>query len=179
VIPGLTLCRRATESVDASGKCTAGNPSGRRREAPANNKFSKARLGSLEALGGPATREALALLAASHLAQNADASDRNSAKFLVPACQRFVTLSDGDTLVSALHQGVCVGIIEGIGYVSGSLPPGLRSCLPEGVTQEQTVGVILSYIKRRPEWMHEDFRELAIEAMLRRGHATDATRTYR
>ena len=98
-------------------------------------------------------------------AQNVDASDRNSAKFLVPACQRFVALSDGDTLVSALHQGVCVGIIEGIGYVSGSLPPGLRSCLPEGVTQEQMVGVIVSYIKRRPERMHEDFRELAIEAM--------------
>ena len=108
---------------------------------------------------------ALALLAAFLLAQNVDASDRNSAKFLVPACQRFVALSDGDTLVSALHQGVCVGIIEGIGYVSGSLPPGLRSCLPEGVTQEQMVGAIVSYIKRRPERMHEDFRELAIEAM--------------
>jgi hypothetical protein len=44
------------------------------------------------------------------------------------------------------------------------LPPDTSSCRPQGVTIGQMVGVVVGYIERRPERMHEDFRGLAIEA---------------
>jgi Rap1a immunity proteins len=44
------------------------------------------------------------------------------------------------------------------------LPPDASSCRPQGVTTGQMVRVVVAYIERRPERMHEDFRRLAIEA---------------
>jgi hypothetical protein len=41
----------------------------------------------------------------------------------------------------------------------------LSSCRPQGVIHEQAVRVVVAYIERRPQRMHEDFRRLALEAM--------------
>jgi hypothetical protein len=112
------------------------------------------------------TRLVLALLAAALFSQDADAeSDKRSANYLVPECQKFIALSEGDTFISGLNQGRCVGIIHGISYLSEYLPPDVRSCPPKGATAAQTIRVVLAYIERRPQRMHEDFRELAIEAL--------------
>jgi hypothetical protein len=112
----------------------------------------------------------LGLLAAALLAQNADAqSDRTSANYLLPACHEWIALSEGRAgsvnPSAALNRGYCSGIVYGLTYVSELLPPHLRSCPPKGSTRGQTLRVVVAYIERRPERMHEDFGSLAIEAM--------------
>jgi hypothetical protein len=60
--------------------------------------------------------------------------------------------------------GVCFGTVTVIVFVARLLPEHLRSCKPEGVTNEQAVRVVIAYVEARPERMHEDMRSLAIEA---------------
>ena len=43
-------------------------------------------------------------------------------------------------------------------------PP--RLCVPNLVTREQTVRVVIAYIDARPARMHEDIRGLALEALI-------------
>jgi hypothetical protein len=108
-------------------------------------------------------RAAFLFLAAALLAQNADAQDIGSANYMVPACQRFLAPSKSD-LAEVFDEGICVGVIRSLMRASGYLTPHLRSCLPSGVTSGQMVRVVLAYIERRPQRMHEDFVFLAIEA---------------
>jgi len=106
----------------------------------------------------------LGLLAAAHLAQNADAQtkpDRWSANYLMPACRNWITFA-GDR--QGIDEALCAGIISGLAYTVKFLPPDSSSCTPQGVTTGEMVRVVVAYIERRPERMHEDFRRLAIEA---------------
>jgi hypothetical protein len=111
----------------------------------------------------------LGVLAATVLVGDADAQgayESTSANDVVPMCKKYLTPRVGeDTLRTAWGQGVCHGIISSQLYVGESLPPHLSSCPPNGVTIGQTVRVVLAYIERRPQRMHENFRALAIEAM--------------
>src|SRR4051794_16854802 len=50
-------------------------------------------------------------------------------------------------------------------YTAQLLPPEMRSCPPKRVTSEQVVRVVVAYIERRPQRMHENFKELALEAL--------------
>jgi Rap1a immunity proteins len=63
--------------------------------------------------------------------------------------------------------GLCYAMIVGVGYVTGDMPEHLRSCRPDKVTNEQLVRVVISYVEARPERMHEDIRQLALEAFHR------------
>jgi hypothetical protein len=110
----------------------------------------------------------LALLAAALLAQNADAQkhpDIRSANFMVPACQRFLASFPRSTPSETFDEGVCAGVMRGLYGVTELLLPQIKSCPPNGVTSEQMVRVVVSYIERRPERMHENFVSLAIEAV--------------
>jgi len=105
----------------------------------------------------------LGLLAAALLAQNADAQtqpDLLSANFHLPGCQDLIQ-QKGD----AYRRGLCAGILIGLNYFINELPPDRRSCPPDGVKLSQAARVVLAYIERRPQRMHEDFRTLAVEAM--------------
>jgi len=104
------------------------------------------------------------LLAAALLAQNADAQtkpDRWSANYLMPACRNWIAFA-GDR--QGIDEAMCAGIISGLVYTVKFLPPDSSSCTPEGVTIGEMVRVVVAYIERRPERMHEDFRKLAVEA---------------
>ena len=105
------------------------------------------------------------LLAAALLAENADAQtkpDRWSANYLMPACRDWIA---GDRQGrDYVDEAMCAGIISGLAYTAKFLPPDTSSCRPQDVTIGQMVGVVVGYIERRPERMHEDFRGLAIEA---------------
>jgi Rap1a immunity proteins len=37
--------------------------------------------------------------------------------------------------------------------------------MPDGVTREQAVRVVIAYIDAQPAWMHENFGVLALEAL--------------
>lgn len=72
---------------------------------------------------------------------------------------------DGKVSNSVLLEGQCVGIIRGLNYLAGLLRQEQRSCSPQGVTVEQLVRVVVVYIERRPQRMHEDFKELTLDAL--------------
>jgi hypothetical protein len=103
-----------------------------------------------------------ALLAAALGAQSADAQQPNltSANVFVPECQKFLANNATD-----FGPGLCSGIVYVLGYVGKALPPQFSSCIPDSTTNAQGVRVVLAYIERRPQRMHEDFRRLAIEAL--------------
>jgi hypothetical protein len=105
------------------------------------------------------------LLAAALLAENADAQtkpDRWSANYLMPACRDWIA---GDRQGrDYVDEAMCAGIISGLAYTARFLPADTSSCRPQGVAIGQMVRVVVAYIERRPEQMHEDFVSLAIEA---------------
>jgi hypothetical protein len=84
---------------------------------------------------------------------------------MVPKCQQLLVQPKQTTLASAFDLGICTGLLEGLVYMSGYMPPDQRPCYAKNVTAVQIVRVILAYIERRPQRMHEDFRELTIEAL--------------
>src|SRR5262245_18516067 len=110
----------------------------------------------------------LEFLAAALLPQSADAQryGHESANDMVPNCKKFLAPREGpDNRTPAWGQGVCRGIIPPLNEPSQFSPPHLRSCSPDGVTSGQAVRVVLAYIERRPQRMHENFKSLAIEAL--------------
>jgi hypothetical protein len=91
--------------------------------------------------------------------------ESTSANDMVPLCKKFLAPREGeDTLRPAWGQGACLGSITSLLFVAQYFPPHLKTCPPKGVTNGQSVRVALAYIERRPQRMHEDFRNLAIEA---------------
>ena len=114
----------------------------------------------------------LGLLAAALLTETVDAQENDvySANVIVPGCQRFLREATGSgnnptSSVEAFQSDVCTGTIGGLARAILFLPPDRRSCPPKGVTRGQIVRVVFASIERRPQRMHEDFRDLAIEAM--------------
>jgi Rap1a immunity proteins len=107
----------------------------------------------------------LGLLADALLATNADAQKNlQSANYMVPACQNFLANRNTTNLVDLVDQGICIGTLNGLSYLARYLPPHLSSCAPTEATTGQKIRVVLAYIQRRPQRMHEDFQDLAIEA---------------
>jgi hypothetical protein len=105
-------------------------------------------------------------LASAFLTENADAQSddhNNSANYVLPACQRYIARSNSNSL-NTLREGLCAGLIEGLFYLAHLLPPERRSCAPESVTTGQVLRVAVAYIERRPQRMHENFKELALDA---------------
>jgi hypothetical protein len=90
--------------------------------------------------------------------------DTGSANFMLPYCKSFlaqdISRSDQDR---NFYAGVCAGSITAFNFVSRSLKNGF--CFPQGATHSQMVRVVVAYIEARPARMHEDFRDLALEAL--------------
>jgi hypothetical protein len=107
----------------------------------------------------------LGLLAATLLPSIADARpDITSANYMLPACRSFVQGTKVETTAYP-EQAFCVGIVSALIHVGVNLPPNVRSCRPDGATIEQAMRVVLAYIERRPQRMHDGFKELALEAL--------------
>ena len=107
---------------------------------------------------------ATAFLAVALLTKPVDAqsNDVHSANQILPACQKFLAATDPG---SAVRQGECAGIIEGLSYMADLLPPDRSSCRPQAVIHGQMIRVVVAYIERRPQRMHESFKRLALEAL--------------
>jgi Rap1a immunity proteins len=81
--------------------------------------------------------------------------DKQSANYMMPGCRGILADSQSDLYL----QGFCGGLVVGIFFMSGN------KCSPRGVTNGQLFRVVVEYIDARPARMHEDFKELAFEAM--------------
>jgi hypothetical protein len=79
-----------------------------------------------------------------------------SANEVMPGCRALIAHSDEST---DYWQGYCSGAVAAIVRVD----PG--NCPPKGSTVGQGVRVVIKYIDSRPERLHEDFHDLAAEAL--------------
>jgi hypothetical protein len=88
--------------------------------------------------------------------------DQASANFMMPSCRDVVSgfISKKPDFFTA---GICTGIIVGVVFTGAVFN---RICLPNGVIPKQEVAVVVQYIDERPARMHEDFKVLAIEALV-------------
>jgi hypothetical protein len=105
------------------------------------------------------TKFAVAILLA--LTMPASAEDLDSANHILPGCKGFLSRGSTPTLIESLQQGRCLGFIQGLVHGVG----GKDFCLPKGVIAAQGVAVVIKYIEGRPERMHEQFGDLALEAL--------------
>jgi hypothetical protein len=79
---------------------------------------------------------------------------------MMPGCHHFLQPDTPPTDAKVyLIAATCVGLVEGLAYAR----PGI--CTPPNVTRGQAVRVVVKYIDDRPQRLHEDFRELALEAL--------------
>jgi hypothetical protein len=83
--------------------------------------------------------------------------DARSAKFIIQSCQNFLA---GDASKLPFLQGRCFGVIDGLAYGSNDV------CPPPTTTGEEMVRTVLQYISARPDRVREDFRVLALEALI-------------
>jgi Rap1a immunity proteins len=77
-----------------------------------------------------------------------------SANTVMPGCRAFIAHPDEYYL-----QGYCMGAVAAIIRVDPS------TCPPKDSTIGQGVRVVVKYIDSRPERLHEDFNDLAAEAL--------------
>ena len=77
-----------------------------------------------------------------------------SANYVMPGCRAFMK----GVSLNSFKQGWCGGLITGLAQM-------YRRCMPPQLTQRQLARGIVQYINARPTRMHEDFRDLAVEAM--------------
>ena len=86
--------------------------------------------------------------------------DTDSASWIMPACR--AELSGSMSLDMWFTAGVCTGEVNatlGIAMAEGWV------CAPREVTHDQADRVVVQYIDARPTRMHEDFVNLALEAL--------------
>jgi hypothetical protein len=80
-----------------------------------------------------------------------------SANNWLPLCKGY--LAGGDNKRDLMSQGYCAGAVYGIAF---------EGCarVPNDVTLEQMVRVVVRYVEARPQRMHEPFVLLAHEALI-------------
>jgi hypothetical protein len=94
--------------------------------------------------------------------------DSESANAIMRGCRMNPRETSNITLVDAWERGHCVGIITGLdadARYSGSILKHALFCPPEQVTYEQELRVVVAYIDKHPERMHERFTLLAMTAL--------------
>jgi hypothetical protein len=83
--------------------------------------------------------------------------DIYSANYVMPGCRDFIRAGTAN----AHLRGYCVDLV--IGVARDAYAPGI--CLPQEVTDEQIVRVVVQYIDSQPARLQEDFVVLATEAL--------------
>jgi Rap1a immunity proteins len=93
--------------------------------------------------------------------------DKDSANYMLRYCRATVNNEALTRPADAAIEGMCVGIIDAIGFMMSEFPPQEKeksSCPPSKVKLEQIVRAVVRYIEARPERMQENFKILVIEA---------------
>jgi hypothetical protein len=85
------------------------------------------------------------------------AGSGNSGDDIMPGCRGLVADSSGN--LGDFRQGICAGSINAIIRFDPDI------CLPKGSTVGQAVRVVVQYIDSQPARLHEDFIDLAAEAL--------------
>jgi hypothetical protein len=88
-----------------------------------------------------------------------------SANAILRGCKAFVEGRAADAQLFGLGN-FCAGIVTGLASVGQQLsPPEWKSCAPSGTNAQEMARVVVDYIGTHPERMHEDFRQLTLQAL--------------
>jgi hypothetical protein len=99
----------------------------------------------------------LLLFATVRGAESAELSrPEDAAAFIIPSCRES---TEPGSISGAFEQGMCIGLLKGLYYLSSD------ACIPPAITIGAVARIVVRYIDHRPTRMHEDFRELALEAL--------------
>lgn len=93
-------------------------------------------------------------------------SPLSSANEIMEACQNIARRADitgGD--LEAVKRGFCYGTVTALTFNADRLTAGSRFCPPMGVTNRQSVQVVVAFLERNPQRTHEQFSHLALEAL--------------
>jgi hypothetical protein len=82
-----------------------------------------------------------------------------TANDIMPGCRAYAAQSDRVPAHDTFSAGMCVGTMT-------ALSRWADVCPPNGVTFEQAIRVIVAYIDARPARLHENFVDLAREALV-------------
>jgi hypothetical protein len=85
------------------------------------------------------------------------AEDFLSANYLMSGCRAFIA----GTGENYIYAGVCLGTVETVAHQWRQ-----QICIPQGVTYNQAIKVVMAYIDARPARLHENFSDLAGVAMV-------------
>jgi hypothetical protein len=106
----------------------------------------------------------------------------NTGNRMLPACRAWLRMQSNNPAVlksetahgDAWHfieMGICAGQVAGVAHgltvltVPGDQSP--MACIPDGVTYEQEVRVVVNELEQRPAELHESFLSLASQAIVR------------
>ena len=104
------------------------------------------------------SRSILAAACIAMLSVTGHAEERaGSTNNVMKGCHAFIKKSDSD----AFLKGVCVGVAHALSGIAWTR----EVCVPSWVTIRQEVRIVAAYIDARPARLHEDFRQLAVEAL--------------
>ena len=85
---------------------------------------------------------------------------------LLMACKMVNQKSPTD--YNALESGLCIGLVQGVRQTlvayADLLPKDYRVCIPRAVDNEQSVGVVVSYLEDHPNELYLPEVALAIQA---------------
>jgi hypothetical protein len=104
--------------------------------------------------------------------------DPGSGNYMLPLCKTWLRMmsNDRDIIMNEMRAGnakpggivmyfmqagMCAGEVIGISEVLGA-----KACIPNGVTNEQLVRVVVAFVEEHPADIHENFSVLAGVAMV-------------
>jgi hypothetical protein len=111
---------------------------------------------------------ALAGMLASGAAMAADA--RFDGNELLPQCQSYIKLIDGEKTNDFFSAGVCAGFVQGVSntvyFYSDEVKKNQKFCKPDGVTNAQLVRIVVKYLKDNPKDLNEGRMTLVWTALM-------------
>jgi len=111
---------------------------------------------------------ALMLISAATIANAADKDTdiaNYSADYWLPYCKDFI---NGKRAEDDFNPNFCAGMVFGLGVLLRQDPKSPLYCvdIPEGITFEQAINVVIHYIEEHPQDMHHPFKYLALVAIM-------------
>lgn len=89
--------------------------------------------------------------------------DVTSGSYYLTACQRLLDNAQ-HTLSGEFNEGLCAGSAEVLTQVGPSVVA-FRWCPPDGTTTEQTIKIVVNFLKGHPKRLNEKFINLSKEAL--------------
>jgi len=112
------------------------------------------------------------LVAGAALSFGSGSASAISGNEALPACKLYLTITDRgghntpDEEGGVMDAGECRGVVYAMmAFSKPVFTDDVRFCPPRGVTAKQLVRVVVAYIDSKPGRAHEDFLELALEAL--------------